>query len=91
MMVLFHHVDYILKEVLTMNVMASSPCLISGTTLKLADGIIANHSMANTLLPGANAMRCKSVPKSMLNVRIKLRLSPAIFFEVWDVITCQEK
>lgn len=91
MMVLFNHVDYILKEVPTTNVMASSLCLISGTTLKSADGITANRSMANALLQGADAMQCKSVSKSMLNVRIKLRLSTAIFFEVWDVITCQEK
>lgn len=56
MMVLFNHVDYILKEVPTMNVMASSPCLISGTILKSAEGIIANRSMANALLQEANAM-----------------------------------
>ena len=90
-MMLFNHVDYILKEVPMMNVMASSLCLISGTILKSAEGIIANHSMANALLQEANAMWCKSVSKSMLNGRIKLRLSIAIFFEVWDVITCQEK
>lgn len=56
MMMLFNHVDYILKEVPMMNVMASSLCLISGTILKSAEGIIANHSMANALLQEANAM-----------------------------------